>query len=129
MAPVTRRAPCPVTNFSRGWMLGLPLAWLVFRGFSTAVDLFADDAGSTHTLAPTGAPVGVAGPVDVAAGPPSERCVAGSGPPRGLGRVDAHGSRRPCPSHSCADGSYDEPVDHRPSRTDTGTIPRGDRYR
>jgi ABC-type antimicrobial peptide transport system permease subunit len=43
-----------------GLLLGLPLAWLMFRGFTAAVDLFADDVGFTYALALTGALVGVA---------------------------------------------------------------------
>ena len=43
-----------------GMLLGLPLAWLVFRGFRAAVNLFAGDVGLGYAATLTGALLGVA---------------------------------------------------------------------
>jgi hypothetical protein len=43
-----------------GMLLGLPLAWIVFRGFTAAVNLFAGDVGISYAVTLTGALLAVA---------------------------------------------------------------------
>lgn len=43
-----------------GMLLGLPLAWVIFRGFASAVDLFAGDVGLGYAATLTGALLAVA---------------------------------------------------------------------